>query len=62
MPLQSRVGGRVRSVPFAGGTAELGAQFVWGAGSDIDGGTRRQGNPVTEVSDMCWSEGLPCNT
>lgn len=46
---QSRVGGRIRSVPFAGGTAELGAQFIWGAESDIDGGSARQGNPVTEV-------------
>lgn len=44
------MGGRIRSVPFAGGIAELGAQFIWGAESDIDGAAARQANPVTEVS------------
>ena len=43
------MGGRIHSVPFAGDTAELGAQFIWGAESDIDGRGARRGNPVTEV-------------
>ncbi|PRW59514.1 Rab family GTPase [Chlorella sorokiniana] len=56
---RSRVGGRIRSVPFAGGTAELGAQFIWGAESDIDGGSARQGNPVTELANLLPSTGQP---
>jgi hypothetical protein len=45
--MQDRVGGRIRSEPFGGMTAELGAQFILGSESSIDGGG--PGNPLTMV-------------
>ena len=50
---QGRVGGRIHTVPFGGGLAELGAQFIWGAESHVDSVPRRRGNRVTEAS---WRE------
>ncbi|KAI7844728.1 hypothetical protein COHA_001815 [Chlorella ohadii] len=55
-----RVGGRIRSVPFAGGIAELGAQFIWGAESDIDDAAARLANPVTELANLLGQpDGVP---
>ena len=58
--LQDRVGGRILSPQFGGGggVAELGAQFIWGSESGMDGGASLaggsqagggRGNPITEV-------------
>lgn len=47
---RDRVGGRILTAPFEGGSVELGALFIWGADSAIDGkGPEPRGNPVTEV-------------
>ena len=54
--LQDRVGGRISTLPFAGGYAELGPMFIWGADSSgssssgTEGGASRQGNPIADVS------------
>jgi hypothetical protein len=68
--LQDRVGGRILSLPFGGGggVAELGAQFIWGSESGMDGGSQAgatgsgggRGNPITEASlaELCETGSL----